>query len=200
MRRAFLGAVLLLAACTPGVWQKRQGVDGGGARGRLYLPHLYAPLLPGSIYPDKRKPLPVEGRPGALVVLPPGARRDLAVEALGERGFVALVLKAGPSVDVDRAVTWLRARPECAGAKVVAIVPAGTALGREAAAVALMGTAAAPLASPAPVALFGLTSGAPPSTVGPWALEKWYRPDARGRFPAEAWRDAAEWLALVLAR
>jgi hypothetical protein len=198
MKRALLVALLLLAGCTPGVWRKQRAVNAGGVRARLYLPNLYQPLLPGSIYPDKRKPLAVAGRPGAVVLLPSGAKRDTAVAALGERGFVVLTLSGGAGFEVDRAIAWLRERPECRGGKVVAIVPAGTAV-KEAAAVAVMGEPVPP-ASSAPFALFALTPGGPRPAEGRWSLVKWYRPGAHGGFPPEAWRDAAEWLALVLDR
>ena len=50
-------------------WQSTESVPGG----KLYVPKLYAPLLPGSIYPDRKTPVPAKGRPAMVLVCPPRA-------------------------------------------------------------------------------------------------------------------------------
>ena len=71
----------------------RRAVPGG----ELYVPKLYAPLLPGSIYPDKKAPVPAKGRPAMVLVCPPkgDCREKEILDQAAQRGIVVLVAQSG---------------------------------------------------------------------------------------------------------
>ena len=201
MRRALLGAAaLVLAACTStAVWKSRSRAE--GVDGRLYVPLTYAPVIPGSVYPNKKQPLPARGRPGVVVAVPDRLFAR-AARPLGERGLV--VLRVAPGADLKAAAAWLAARPECAGARVGAELAGAAPAGADTGFAAVVAVAPPGLfTTPDVPTLVARTGGAeiPPPGV---TVEKWYRTpepfDARDLVPETAWRDTAEWLASELAR
>jgi hypothetical protein len=221
MKSKRLAAALLVALLVPGcvssMWERTEKISSNGEEGRLYVPRLYAPLRPGSIYPDRRTPVPAKGRPAVIVVCPAAGKcpKKEILEPLAERGIVVLLFEGGlkepPKEDL------LRTRPEAAGAPqgLLLVEPTGDFLrgcmGAETApnvVAILRGRALEPTALPSPSSpskqLFGSlprrvllaalhgSEANPPSEA---TIEKLYAPDATGRLPREAYRDAAEWLA-----
>jgi hypothetical protein len=202
-------AALLAAGCASSRWAKVENVPGG----KLYVPKVYAPLLPGSIYPDRKVPVPARSRPVLVLVCPEkgDCRKDEVLDQAAQRGFVVLTGRE-PKVDL------LRTRPEAAGAPTgwLLISPTEEFLrkdmgpaGAAPAAVAILqgrapdATALPSLSSlskkifsgvPRRVmrgALLGSEADAPSAGV----IEKLYASDPAGRLPREAYRDAVEWLA-----
>jgi hypothetical protein len=234
---------LLTSGCVSSVWERTEKISSNGEGGRLYVPKLYAPLRPGSIYPDRRTPVAAAGRPSVIVVCPAAGKcpKKEILRPLAERGIVVLLFEGGlkepPKADL------LRTRPEAAGAPqgLLLVEPTGDFLrgcmnaGVIPTAVAILQsrapdhTARSSLSSPSKkifsddsrgtgvAALPGSFSPSSPSKqifdratrrvllealLGSEAeissegvIEKLYAPDAAGRLPREAYRDAAEWLA-----
>ena len=221
----------ILAGCASSPWEKTERVSSGGAEGRLYVPKLWAPLMPGSVYPNKRAPVPAKGRPAVVVVCPGAGRcpKGEILRPLAERGIVVLLFEGGlkepPKADLlrtraesnDAPVGWLLISPtadflrRCTG---VETAPNAVAIlrGRP------QETSSIPVPSPSSLSkqLFGSSPSDPskkffdsaPRRVllaallgsearisSDGAIEKLYAPDAAGRLPREAYRDAAEWLA-----
>ncbi len=202
-------ATLLAAGCASSDWAKVERVPGG----KLYVPKLYAPLLPGSIYPDKKTPVPARARPVLVLVCPEkgDCRRDEVLDRAAQRGFVVLGGRE-PKVDL------LRTRAEADTERIgwLFVEPTGDFLrrwndaGAPGAAIAILWTAPraagpgiAPLASPAPPLpsspsrkIFLATSpdAAPPAVTDATVL-KLYSPNKTKSLPPEAFRDAVEWLA-----
>ena len=110
MRRAAFLLVLAITGCASSDWAKTESVPGG----KLYTPKLYAPLLPGSIYPDKRVPIPAKSRPAVIVVCPSkgDCRKHEILDQAAQRGLVVLVGRE-PRVDLLR--TRAEADPERIG-------------------------------------------------------------------------------------
>ena len=213
---AFLVA-LLAPGCVSSMWERTEKIFSNGALGRLYVPKLYAPLRPGSIYPDRRTPVPAKGRPAVIVVCPAAGKcpKKEILGPLAERGIVVLMFEGGlkepPRGDL------LRTRPEAAGAPqgLLLVEPTTDFLRGCMGAGATPGTVAIlrsrapePAALPSPsspskqlfdratrrvllAVLLGSEANPPPET----AVEKLYAPDAAGLLPREAYRDVAEWLA-----
>jgi hypothetical protein len=219
LRTAALLAALAasLAGCASSRWERTEKVTSNGDSARLYVPKLYAPLRPGSVYPDKRRPIAAAGRPSVIVVCPTGGKcpKDRLLGPLAERGIVVLLFEGGlkepPKEDL------LRTRPEAAGAPqgwllvepTVDFLRRWMGAGATPDAVAILQSRAPePTALPSPsspskqlfgtatrrvllAALLGSEANSPSETT----VEKLYAPDAAGRLPREAYRDAAEWLA-----
>jgi hypothetical protein len=176
--------------------------------GTLYVPRVYAPLLPGSIYPDKKVPVPAKGRPAMVLVCPVegDCRKDVILDQAAQRGLVVLagdnakadLLRTRPEVDAAR-VGWLLVSPTedflgrwsdagaRSGACAVLLPPRGS----------VSGTASAlPLPhSPSKKILLATLPGAAPLEAGEGTILKLYSPNAKGLLPSEALRDAVEWLA-----
>jgi hypothetical protein len=214
---------LLVALLTPGcassTWERTEKISSNGEPGRLYVPKLYAPLRPGSIYPDRRAPVPAKGRPAVIVVCPAAGKcpKSEILAPLAERGFVVLLFEGGlkepPNEDLlrphaecqDASIGWLLISPTddflrgCMGAEaapnVVAILR-----GRAPDAPRPSNSLSKQLFGSLPrrvllEALLGSEANIPSEEV----IEKLYAPDATGHLPREAYRDAAEWLAGELA-
>lgn len=199
------------------MWERTEKISSNGEEARLYVPKVWAPLMPGSVYPNKRAPVPAKGRPAVVVVCPSAGScpKDRMLGPLAERGIVVLLFEGGLKEPPERDL--LRTRPEAAGAPqgLLLVEPTDVFLrgcmGTSAipAAVAILrGRAPEPAARPFPsspseqipdgiprrvllVAL--LRSETEISSDG--MIEKLYAPDAAGCLPREAYRDAAEWLA-----
>ena len=207
----------ILAGCASSPWEKTERVSSGGAEGRLYVPKLWAPLMPGSVYPNKRAPVPTKGRPAVVVVCPGAGRcpKGEILRPLAERGIVVLLFEGGmkepPKADL------LRTRAESKDAPVGWLLISPTAdflarwmgAGASPGAVAILQSRAPePAALPSPSSPFKQIFGSLPRRVllaallgsearisSDGVIEKLYAPDAAGRLPREAYRDAAEWLA-----
>jgi hypothetical protein len=208
---------LLAPGCASSMWERTEKISSNGEEARLYVPKLWAPLMPGSVYPNKRAPVPAKGRPSVIVVCPSAGTcpKDRILGPLAERGIVVLLFEGGlrepPKADL------LRTRPEAAGAPqgLLLVEPTGDFLRRcmgagaiSSAMAVLQSRAPEPAALPSPSSLSKqifrsatrrvmlaalLGSEAKISSEG--VIEKLYAPDAAGRLPREAYRDAAEWLA-----
>ena len=181
-----------------------------GGSARAHVPKIYAPVLPGSVYPDRKKPVAARACPVAVVEGSPGFARALR-EPLLERGF--LVVETGRVGSLAGVLESLRAHSEADPSRLVFIGrqapehPPGVRL----AAVALFDPGPEPAGAEAPpaatVAVFLTTPSHVPSAAvtrqlkerfGPQTVEKWYR--AQEGFPGEAFRDAAEWAAAGIPR
>jgi hypothetical protein len=205
---ALLGALLaalLASGCASSVWERTETVPGG----KLYVPRVYAPLLPGSIYPNRKVPVKASGLPAIALVCPEkgGCRKDAILAEAAARGLVVLVGRE-PRID------WLRTRAEADPERIgwLLVSPTGEFLRRwsgpgaegAAAAVLLPATrAAAPSWAPPALVAYSpskkslsatLLSAAPPE-AGDGSVLKVYSPNEQGLLPNEAIRDAVDWLA-----
>ncbi len=174
MRRATVLAVILAAGCASSDWAKTESVPGG----KLYLPKLYAPLLPGSIYPDRKTPLPPKGRPAIVVVCPAkgDCRKREILDQAAQRGLVVLVTR--------RADAAIAARPEVDVARTGILIVAAASLKAE----------PSPSSPCKKIFLAALLDREPPEASDATAL-RLYSPNKKGLLPNEAFRDAVEWLA-----
>ncbi|HEY3350701.1 MAG TPA: hypothetical protein VGM13_13075 [Thermoanaerobaculia bacterium] len=198
MRKAAFLLAFVTAGCASSPWQSTENVPGG----KLYVPKLYAPLLPGSIYPDKKVPVPAKGRPALVVVCPEkgDCRRDVILDQAAQRGLVVLV-GLEPKADLLR--TRAEADPERIGWLLVA--PSGDFLrrlieaGARGAAVAVIAPppqagARVPSYPSKHLLLAALHSAELPEAKDATVL-RLYSPNDKGLLPDEAFRDAVEWLA-----
>jgi hypothetical protein len=179
-----------------------------GGSARVHVPKTYAPVLPGSVYPDRKKPVAARACPVAVVEGPLGFARLLREELL-ERGFLVVETGRAGRGSLAPLLDALNPHPEADPARAVFIgreLPEANARDRLAAAVLFepaQGAGSPPPAAapgPASVAVFLRTPARVPSATltrelqgrfGPGVVEKWYR--AEEDFPSEAFRDAAEW-------
>ena len=150
--------------------------------GKLYLPKLYAPLLPGSIYPDRKTPLPAKGRPAIVVVCPAkgACRQSEILDQAAQRGLVVLVTR--------RADAAIGARPDVDAARTGTLIVAAGSLKAE----------PSP-SSPSKKIFLAALLGDEPLDAGDGTILKLYSPSKKGLLPNEAFRDAVEWLAGELA-
>lgn len=156
--------------------------------GKLYVPKLYAPLRPGSIYPDKKTPVPAKGRPAIVLVCPEkgDCRENEFLDRAAQRGIVVLVTKAKTP---DASVTH---RPEVDATRTGTLIVTRTSLKVS---VSRPAPAGPPPSSPSQRVLLATLQAAGPPEVRDGVVLKLYTPDAKGRLPREALRDAVEWLA-----
>ena len=193
MRTAAFFLVLATTGCASSSWQSTENVPGG----KLYIPKLYAPLLSGSIYPDRKAPIPARARPAMVLVCPTkgDCREREILDQAAQRGLVVLVGK-DPKADLLRARA--EADPERIGWLIVQ--PSEDLLRRWTVAGA-QGTAAAVIAPPpfpsypSMNLLFAALRESVPLEAGDGTVLKLYSPNKEGLFPSEAFRDAVEWLA-----
>jgi hypothetical protein len=169
----------------------------GGRDVRVVVPTVFEPLLPGSVYPDRRRP--ASPREMLLVVVDRALARS-AEPFLLDRGCIVAVVD---SVDRELLAGLLAEIPRRAGRTIDAV---GILSARASDVLSDPRIRAAALFEPPdpnaggggdcrPVAVFRRTPSAdlPDSRPSKCVREKWYR--ASGAFPPEAFRDAAEWLA-----
>jgi hypothetical protein len=175
--------------------------------GKLYVPKVYAQLLPGSIYPDRKVPIKANGLPAMVLVCPEkgDCRRDVILGRAAQRGLVVL---AGREPKVGLLRTRAEADPERIGWLLVSpteeFLRRWSEAGTPGAAAAVIGPPrhpAPPLPSSPSKQKFLLA--APLSSEPPEARDgtvlKLYSPKEKGLLPDEAYRDAVEWLAGALA-
>jgi hypothetical protein len=173
----------------------------GNRRVRAVVPEVFEPLLPGSVYPNRRQSKPWSG--GTVIVL----ERSLVARAepfLLARGLLAAEVEGIDEGTVDAIADELSRRIEGGiGAVELLARSAGDALSsRHLRSAALLDPGALPETRPSlpclEVAIFHragadeVPSASSPAESG-CVTEKWYR--GRDGFPDEAFRDAAEWLA-----
>lgn len=193
MRRLAALGTLLVAGCAAPLWERTVRLDAG----RLFVPKTFAPLLPGSIYPDRSRPLTARGLPGAVVVARGARAREIAGD-LGRRGVVVLVTEDGR---LGPAVERLRGRTEAGGATGLFLASPDRLQLREAAAlpdvraIVVAGEPGEVPATQVPVLL--LRTGVPAGPAPPGAAERFYV-STTGSLPAIALEDGADWLAAVL--
>jgi hypothetical protein len=196
-------AALVLGGCASSDWERTESVPGG----KLYIPRLYAPLLPGSIYPDKRTPVPARSRPAVIVVCPStgDCRKDEILERAAQRGLVVFV---GREAKADLLRTRAEADPARIGWLLVApteeFLRRWTSAGVAGVAAAVVGPPlhpGAPAPLPSPPSMRILLAAFPldePLEAGDGVVLKLYSPNQKNLLPAEAFRDAVEWLAAEL--
>jgi hypothetical protein len=175
----------------------------GGESVRVIVPKTFEPLLPGSVYPNRRKPVEARRLPVAIV-----ARETApALEFLLERKFVVAERR---SASIENLLAALASRPEADASRAAILAfreapPAPPAI--RAMAIFDPSPTGPGSANSTAVALFLRTPGLVPSSelsralnsrFGTSAVEKWYRSEAG--FPEQAYRDAAEWSASMLSR
>lgn len=209
LRAAAAAAALFAGGCASSDWAKTENVPGG----TLYVPKVYAPLLPGSIYPDKKVPVPAKSRPAIVVVCPKNGdcRKKEILGQAAQRGLVVLV-GSGENSDLLRTradarsthIGWLFVQPE------EDLLGRWTSVGAPGDVIAVIGPpprSVAPSSSPSPspsspskkiLLLSALLSDDPPEAEHGMIL-KLYSPGKKNLLPSEAFRDAVEWLALELA-
>jgi hypothetical protein len=182
MRKAAFLLVLATTGCASSEWARTESVPGG----KLYIPKLYAPLLPGSIYPDRKVPAPARGRPAMVLICPPkGDCRDREILAqAAQRGFVVLKTRSAESA--------IAPRPEVDQARTGTVMVTPAALKVE---VTQPATATARPSSPSKQILLAAVFDKEPREAKDATVLKLYSPDEKGRLPNEALRDAVEWLA-----
>ncbi len=182
MKKAVFLVAFVTAGCASSAWERTEAVPGG----RLYIPKVYAPLLPGSIYPDKKAPVPAKARPTLILICPPKSdcRKDEILARAAERRLVVFVPK-GPD-------TLLSLRLEADDARTGTLIVAATSLKVE---VLPPPRAGASPSSRSQKVLFETLQSTASAARPDGAILKLYAPDARGRLPREAFRDAVEWLA-----
>ncbi len=175
-------AALLASGCASSVWQSTESVPGG----KLYVPKLYAPLLPGSIYPDRNVPVSAKGRPALVLVCPPkGSCRETEIlDQAAQRGMVVLVAR--------QSGTAIAPRPEVDVARTATLMVTSTALKVEV--LPPTKTETSPSSPSKQIFLATLLDGEPPEARDGIVL-KLYSPNSKGLLPSEAFRDAVEWLA-----
>ena len=207
-RACCLLAAVLASGCASSTWARTEKISSNGAEGRLYIPRLYAPLRPGSIYPDRRTPVTAAGRASVIVVCPAAGKcpKKEILGPLAERGIVVLLfgggLKEPPKEDL------LRTRAESKGAPVgwLLISPTDDFLRRWRKTDAILAASAPPSFSSLSKQIFGSATrrvlleallGSEANLFSEGVIEKLYAasPSPAGGFPPEAYRDAAEWLA-----
>ena len=202
-RRAAAAFLLALAATAAEAAKDRAFVlRAAGQRVRVVVPERFEPLLPGSVYPNRRIPTTRGGAP--VVVL----ERTLAKRAeavLLDRGFVVAEMERIDRAAIEALLPELTRRVGVSfgGAKLLARRAGDGLRAPEIDAAALFDpvevSEEGPPAFPClPIAVFRRTrDGAVPdsaSTDGACVVERWFRTD--GDFPDDAFRDAAEWLAV----
>jgi hypothetical protein len=155
--------------------------------GRLYVPKVYAPLLPGSIYPDKKMSVPAKARPLLVVVCPEkgACRKNEILDQAAQRGLVVLVAKRDDAA--------IGNRPEVDLTRTGTLIVTPTALKVQAAPPTRAG---APHSSPSKQnSLLAALLSDEPLEASDGMVLKLYSPNKEGLLPNEAFRDAVEWLA-----
>jgi hypothetical protein len=173
----------------------------------VFVPKKFEPLLPGSVYPNRHKPVAAEGCPVAIVRKGPDLSSQPR-ETLLERGFVVVECRCASPGDYAALLGALASHIEAdvRGAFVIAEGIGSISPGPRIRAWAIFDPPSSeprdPVASRGPVAVFLRTPDLTPSNAlsesfrkrfGENVVEKWYRSE-KG-FPEQAFHDAAEWLA-----
>jgi hypothetical protein len=182
MKAPPLAAALLACGCASSPWVRTESVSGG----ELYVPKVYAPLLPGSIYPDRKVPIPATARPAMVLVCPSRSdcRAKEILDSAARRGFVVLITRSAKAA--------IAPRPEVDSSRTGTVIVTPASLKVEIHAPSHAG--ASPSSASRKVSFAALLESAPPETSDGTVL-KLYSPNEKGLLPNEAFRDAVEWLA-----
>ena len=204
-RAAILLAAAFLGALPPALLASAKSrtirFPAGSRRVRAVVPQVFVPLLPGSVYPNRRRTKPWSG--GTVVVV----ERDLAHRAepyLLARGLLVAEVDAIDAATVEAIAEALSRRIEggIGAVELLARKPGDALSSRRLRSAALFDPEARPETRPSlpclDLALFHRAASddvpsATGSAAGGCVTERWYR--GRDGFPGEAFRDAAEWLA-----
>lgn len=202
MRRAAAVLALLLLGARPagaGERLRSESLRLRAGRAAVDLPRAFQPMLPGSFFPDRSRPVEPVDRPVVLILPSSGLSGD-AVEPFLERGFVVVRLPAGDEGTIREALDRLddlaAADPTRAALVAGGRIPA--TLDRRLARIALVGPdePVAPARPSVPTAAFVRVA----DPAGPLPLDgtggtvvRWYR--GTGGLPPELLRDVAEWVA-----
>lgn len=166
---------------------------------RVIVPRLYEPLLPGSVYPNRREERAPRAEPVVIV------ERELARRAepfLLARGLAVAEIGRVDRATVDALVGALGRRLEggVGDVKLLARRPSDALRASSLRGAALFDPPeleTPPRGSPClPVAIFRRSRDgavAPAAGDPDCVAERWFR--TQGEFPDDAFRDAAEWLA-----
>jgi hypothetical protein len=175
-------AALVAVGCASSPWQSTESVPGG----KLYVPKIYAPLLPGSIYPNKKVPIPARARPAMVLVCPTkgDCRAREILDQAAQRGLVVLATQSSG--------TSVAPRPEVDPARSGTLTVTPTALKVQ---VPPRAKAESSPSSPSKKVLLAALLSAEPLEAGDGTVLKLYSPNNKGLLPSEAFRDAVEWLA-----
>jgi hypothetical protein len=188
-------AAAAVCGCAASLWERVDRLTVGSTPARLFIPRTFAPLVPGSIYPDRSRPVPARGL-AAVLVLSRSIPSGTVAESLGRRGLVALV--GGPELAPFAGLEQLLRSPESGGRVGLFLETAGSVQAKEAlaeedfAAIVLFGSVPELPSRHAP--LLVLAVGAPGGAAPPGVSERWYASPS-GKLPAIALQDAADWLA-----
>lgn len=171
----------------------------------VLVPKMFAPLLDGSFYPNRRKVIPAAHCPVAIV----GPKLKSLHEYLLARGFLVVEVPDLGGSRIKRVIHALEGRSEADSRRIVAVargsVPAECPIPHAIIFEPILSGAA--VSSFATLDLFFCTPGREPSeslsrklhdVFGIVPVEKWYR--AEKDFPEQAYRDAAECAAEAIAR
>jgi len=197
-----LQPVVLLALPAAAEKERAFVLRAGAVPVRVVVPKLFASLLPGSVYPNRREPQTPRGAP---VVLLERALAKRAEAPLLDRGFVVAEMDRIDRAAIEALLPEPTRRLGVAfgGAKLLAHACGDGCLAAGIEAAALFEPAEPPAERPPafnclPVAVFRRTrDGAVPASAPSdpsCVVERWFR--TNGEFPAAAFRDAAEWLAV----
>ena len=198
-------ASLLLPVAARGGEARRFRLPAAGGEATVLVPEIFEPLLPGSIYPDRRRPAPALSRPAALLL--DGAGEKLR-RLLLDRGAVVVELRSDGGAVSAKLVDALVSLPEIDPRRLVLVFSGrGGAIDPRFAAAAILSPDPSwpgPAPFPGKIGLFvPLPEGEPPtkkwgsliSAAGDGAFLRWY--GASGPLPPEALRDVAELVAGV---
>jgi hypothetical protein len=204
---AACAATAILASVLPARAERagalRLTVDGASIV--VLVPKMFAPLLEGSFYPNRRKPVPAEHRP--VAILGPGLKP--IEEYLLDRGFLVVEGRELRGGVLGALIKALEERSEADPTRCVVIargsLPPDLPIHRAVVFDPSLGGAAAPslvsldllLRSPAQEPSAALSNRLR-NFFGVEPAEKWYR--AEKDFPEQAYRDAVECAAAAVAR
>jgi hypothetical protein len=206
-RTCCLLVALAATGCASSQWERTERVSSNGQKGRLYVPKLYAPLLPGSIYPDRKVAVPARGRPALVVVCPEkgDCRKDEILEQAAQRGMVVLVVSRPSKAPLKEDLLRTRAEANAERTGWLLVKPTEDLLrtwidgGAPGVALAILGppNAIAPPfpSSPSKKILFLVLQPSESFPAADDAILKLYAASPSGGLPREAFRDAVEWLA-----
>ena len=170
---------------------------------RVIVPKTFEPLLPGSVYPNRRKPIEARRLPVAILCREASPALEFLLERrilVAERGSEPVdalleALAARPEADPGRAAlfAYRSVPPTRAAVKAIAVFDPDLGVPRAVGSSPVALFFRAPLLVPSEE-----LSRASVAIFGPRVVEKWYRGEAG--FPVEAFRDAADWAAAMLSR
>ena len=198
MTRRAAALLALLLAAPPATAEKDRAfaVSAGGRRVRVVVPKVFDPLLPGSVYPNRREPRPPRLAPAVVV---DRALAGRAEAPLLDRGFLVAEIDAPDRAAVGAIREVLRTRFGGGEIAVLALRARDLLGDPEIRAAALFDPPDLRAGADSPacgrIAAFrrSTTGDVDAGPADRCVAERWFR--TGDAFPEEAFRDAAEWLA-----